>query len=77
MHIWKKIVGNELYVYWNGSLIYKKWLNTGHSLIFDAYGSPWCPEVMERKFSRIDGVLSEKQLMSGIIKLPKNIRQNI
>ncbi|WP_201741881.1 hypothetical protein [Flagellimonas alvinocaridis] len=27
---------NELYVYMNGKLIYKKWLNTGQSKIFDA-----------------------------------------
>jgi len=26
---------NELYVYMNGKLIYKKWLNTGQSKIFD------------------------------------------
>ena len=26
---------NELYVYLNGNLIYKKWLNTGESKIFD------------------------------------------
>ncbi|MBT8292567.1 MAG: hypothetical protein KJO52_03270 [Maribacter sp.] len=27
--------GDELYVYMNGKLIYKKWLNTGVSKIFD------------------------------------------
>ncbi len=26
---------NELYVYINGKLIYKKWLDTGHSKVFD------------------------------------------
>jgi len=31
----KKTKDNELYVYMNGKLIYKKWLNTGQSKIFD------------------------------------------
>ena len=26
---------NELYLYMNGKLIYKRWLNTGHSKVFD------------------------------------------
>jgi len=26
---------NELYVYMNGKLIYKRWLNTGQSKVFD------------------------------------------
>ena len=31
----KETKENELYVYMNGKLIYKKWLNTGQSKIFD------------------------------------------
>jgi hypothetical protein len=31
----KEIHGDELYVYMNGKLIYKKWLKTGQSRIFD------------------------------------------
>jgi len=31
----KVIKGDELYVYMNGKLIYKKWLNTGVSKVFD------------------------------------------
>ncbi len=31
----KETKDNELYVYMNGKLIYKKWLNTGESKIFD------------------------------------------
>ncbi|NMH88729.1 hypothetical protein [Flavivirga algicola] len=31
----KEIKGNELYVYANGKLIYKRWLDTGQSFIFD------------------------------------------
>jgi hypothetical protein len=31
----KKTVHNELYLYMNGSLIYKRWLATGASKVFD------------------------------------------
>ena len=29
---------NEFYLYMNGKLIYKKWLNTGQSKVFDVMG---------------------------------------
>ena len=35
MPIFKRIENNQLYLYMNGSLIYKRWLDTGQSLIFD------------------------------------------
>ncbi len=35
MAIHKKIIGDELYLYMNGKLIYKRWLNTGISKVFD------------------------------------------
>lgn len=35
MRIDKKIEDNQLYLYQNGVLIYKKWLNTGQSKVFD------------------------------------------
>ncbi|OQP44253.1 hypothetical protein A4H97_33410 [Niastella yeongjuensis] len=35
MAILKKIEGNELYLYMNGNLIYKRWLDTGQSKVFD------------------------------------------
>ncbi len=31
----KETKNNELYVYVNGKLIYKKWLKTGESKVFD------------------------------------------
>ncbi|WP_396637400.1 hypothetical protein [Maribacter sp. R77961] len=31
----KETKDNELYVYMNGKLIYKKWLKTGQSKVFD------------------------------------------
>ena len=33
--IFKQVIGNELYVYRNGKLIFKRWLNQGYSLVFD------------------------------------------
>ncbi len=35
MPYYKIIKGNELYLYMNGSLIYKRWLYTGQSKVFD------------------------------------------
>jgi len=35
MAVHKEIIGKELYVYMNGKLLYKRWLDTGQSLIFD------------------------------------------
>jgi hypothetical protein len=35
MAIFKKIENDELYIYMNGSLIYKRWLKTGQSKVFD------------------------------------------
>lgn len=35
MAIFKKIEGNQLYLYMNGNLIYKRWLNEGYSKVFD------------------------------------------
>ena len=30
-----EIIGNEVYVWMNGSLLYKRWLDTGQSVLFD------------------------------------------
>jgi len=35
MGFFKKIENNELYLYMNGNLIYKRWLDTGESKVFD------------------------------------------
>jgi hypothetical protein len=35
MSFHKEIKGNELYLYLNGKLIYKRWLDTGQSKVFD------------------------------------------
>jgi len=31
----KETKDNQLHVYMNGKLIYKRWLTTGHSMVFD------------------------------------------
>ena len=33
--VYKEIKDNQLYVYMNGGLLYKRWLNTGQSFVFD------------------------------------------
>lgn len=35
MSIHKKIINDELYLYMNGKLIYKRWFINGNSKIFD------------------------------------------
>jgi hypothetical protein len=36
----------ELYLYFRGKLIYKKWLNTGISILFNSFGLPtWNTEI--------------------------------
>jgi hypothetical protein len=32
--IHKEKIGNELYVYMNGSLLYKRWLNMNYGMVF-------------------------------------------
>ena len=47
----EKTKGNELYVYMNGTLIYKKWLETGESKVFDvmAYDKYTLKSIKKRK----------------------------
>ncbi|PSR54246.1 hypothetical protein AHMF7605_12285 [Adhaeribacter arboris] len=35
MTLKKEIIGDEFYLYVNGKIIYKKWLKTGYSKVFD------------------------------------------
>lgn len=37
--IYKETIGNELYVYLNGSLLYKRWLNEGYGIVMQ--GGAW------------------------------------
>lgn len=38
--ITKETKDNQLFVYHNGLLIYKKWLDTGESVVFEKHGIP-------------------------------------
>lgn len=40
---WTVRTATELYVYWRGVLIYKRWLGPGYGRVFDAWGPPWKP----------------------------------
>lgn len=40
----KIVHDNQLFVYFNGKLIYKRWLKTGQSLVFEEHGQPWSPK---------------------------------
>jgi len=33
--ITKQVIGHELYVFMNGVLIFKRWINHGYSYVFD------------------------------------------
>ena len=37
--ITKQIIGDELYIFFNGKLLYKRWLNKGYGKIFCKFGS--------------------------------------
>jgi hypothetical protein len=38
--IYKEIIDNQLFVYYNGVLFYKKWLLTQQSVVLEKYGFP-------------------------------------
>ena len=40
MGVYSEIIGREVYVWMNGSLLYKKWLNQNTSIVFNNYGHP-------------------------------------
>ena len=62
MAILKKIEGNELYLYMNGNLIYKRWLDTGQSKIFDAmaYDKYTLASIRDLEYENNGGLLSVK-----------------
>lgn len=32
--VYKELIGNELYVYLNGSLLYKRWIDKNYGVVF-------------------------------------------
>lgn len=63
----KKIEGDELYLYMNGKLIYKRWLKTGVSKVFDlfAYDKYTLTSINDLQFEN----LSEKISIKAKLKL--------
>jgi hypothetical protein len=62
MAIVKKIEGNELYLYMNGRLIYKRWLDTGQSKVFDimAYDKYTLTSFRDLEYENPKGLISVK-----------------
>lgn len=65
MAILKKIEGNELYLYMNGKLIYKRWLDTGQSKIFDvmAYDKYTLTSIRDLEYENNGGLLTIKAIL--------------
>jgi len=62
MEILKKIEGKELYLYMDGNLIYKRWLDTGQSKVFDvmAYDKYTLTSIRDLEYENNGGLLSVK-----------------
>jgi len=60
MGILKKIEDKELYLYMNGNLIYKRWLDTGQSKIFDimAYDKYTLTSIGDLEYENPNGIIS-------------------
>jgi len=62
MAILKKIENDELYLYMSGTLIYKRWLNSGNSKIFDvmAYDKYTLMSYKDLQYENSNGLLPVK-----------------
>lgn len=62
MAVLKKIECGELYLYMNGNLIYKRWLDTGQSMIFDvmAYDKYTLTSIRDLEYENNAGLLTVK-----------------
>ena|SRR6218665_3449623 len=62
MAIHKEIKNNELYLYMNGNLIYKRWLDTGQSKVFDvmAYNKYTLTSIRDLEYENRGGLLPIK-----------------
>ena len=47
--LWKVVIDNQLYVYYNGKLIFKRWITHGYSYVFEEHGHPWLVPKGENK----------------------------
>lgn len=66
MAILKKIEGNELYLYMNGNLIYKRWLDTGQSKVFDimAYDKYTLTSIRDLEYENPGELISIKAILN-------------
>ena len=64
MSIHKEIKGNELYLYMNGNLIYKRWLDTGQSKVFDvmAYDKYTLSSIRDQQAENTDDLFVKARL---------------
>lgn len=44
--LWKERIGDELYVFHNGKLIYKRWISKGYGMVFDII--PFVPKEQDK-----------------------------
>lgn len=60
MAIFKKVEDDELYLFMNGKLIYKRWLKTGYSKVFDvmAYDKYTLTSIRDLEYENPGGLLS-------------------
>ncbi|MDR6784603.1 translation elongation factor EF-Tu-like GTPase [Pedobacter africanus] len=68
MAIFKKTDGNELYLYINGNLVYKRWLDTGESKVFDvmAYDKYTLTSIRDLEY---DNSISDLLIIKAKIRL--------
>ena len=51
MGVWTKQISNgQLYVWHNGRLVYKRWLDRGYGVVFDPYGPPFSCKESDHEF---------------------------
>jgi len=39
--LWSATIDDQLFVFWRGQLIYKRWNWTGRSMMIDSFGHPF------------------------------------
>jgi hypothetical protein len=50
---------NHVFVFHNGTIIYKKHNPQSHGIIFDAFGSPWSPHHFDQDVERLTAPATE------------------
>jgi len=76
MEFTKKIEGNELYVYADGELIYKRWLDTGQSKVFDvmAYDKHTLVSITEPETLGEEVVEGPMSVLKSLVETVTNLK---